>query len=408
MQPRFAYHFGYLAFSGKLRGMNKLTDRRVRTIKPGRKPQRYGDGFGLMLLVQPGGTKSWVQRLTINKMRTDLGLGRYPIVTLAAARNKAIDNLRAVDAGDDPRKRQTAIPTFGQAAEAVHKANAARWSAGVASEFLSSLHRHAGRLMGRPVDAIGQVDVIATLAPVMSSTPRMGRKLRGNVRAVFAWATANQHRGDNPADGRIDAALPRQTAQTAHHAAVAVADVSDTLRRVEAAQGPNLAALALMRFVVLTACRTGEARLAKWNEIDWESRTWTIPAGRTKTRRDHRVPLADEAIEVLREVMPLRESGDYIFPSATRAGRPMNQNVLLLALRKAGVKATVHGFRSSFRDWAAEQGAAREVAEAALAHVTGGVEGAYCRTDYLERRRPLMAAWAAFVIKGKTRALRVA
>lgn len=391
--------------------MNKLTETRIRKITGGRKPQRYGDGYGLMLLVQPSGRKSWVQRLTLaSGQRTDLGLGPWPVVTLAEARDTAIDNLRAVRRGEDPRadkRKAAAMPTFQQAADA-YFASRPDWSAGVRRGNQQQIAKHCAALLDRPVDTITQVDAISLLAGVMRDTYQAGRKLRGLVRNVLAWAQAQGHVSANVADSRIDAALPRQAAPSVHHSALPWQDVPAALRAVKATQGANLAAVALMEFVILTACRSGEARLAQWSEIDTAARTWTIPAARTKTRKAHRVALSDAALSVLDRVRPLRDVSGLVFPSPSRAGRPLNQNALQILLRRAGIAAVPHGFRSSFRDWAGEKGHAREVAEAALAHVVGGVEGAYARSDLLERRRPLMQAWAAHVGGSPVSALRVA
>ena len=375
----------------------------IATVRGLTKPGRYPDGETLFLNVAAAGSKSFVQRLTINGKRHDIGLGGFPLTSLKEARDKAFANRKLARDGGDPlaAKRKARVPTFRQAADRTFEANRRRWrNVKTEKNWTQQLERYAFPVLAeKRVDEIDRAGVLRVLTPIWSTHPDIARKLRGRIRAVLSWAQAHGFIEHNIAGDAIDGALPPMPAVAGHYRALPHRDVGEALETVEASRA-SLSAKACFRFVVLTACRSGEARNATWGaEIDLEAREWRIPAARTKTNTEHRVPLSDAARAALEMVRPLRDQSDLVFPSPTRPDKPLSNMTLTRVLRDAGLadRATLHGFRSSFRDWAADSGKPREVAEAALAHTVGGVEGSYFRSDLFERRRRLMDQWAAYV-----------
>lgn len=368
-------------------------------------PGRYGDGrggHGLSLLVKATSTgrlsKTWGQRLRLNGRPFNLGLGSFPLVRLEEARETAIENARAVRAGIDlaaDRRRRASIPTFVQAAERTMDLHAATWKDGgrTARIWRARLEQYAHpSIGGMRVDSITTSDVLAILMPIWASKRETATKLLSYIRAVMKWAVAQGYREDNPAGEAVTAALPRGGVQRAHFRALAWRDVPAALAKI---QGSNAAPTTKLcfEFMVLCAVRSGEARHATWAEINLDAEVWTIPASRTKTGREHRVPLSDPALCVLAQAREYNDGSGLVFPSPT--GKAMSDNTLSKALRDHGIPAVPHGFRSSFRDWCGDTGKAREVAEASLAHQVGNaVERAYARSDMLARRRELMVEWA--------------
>lgn len=379
--------------------MAKLSVAKVRALS---RPGRYSDGGTLILNVTPGGSKSWIQRVTVDGVRRDIGLGSFPLVSLAEARDKAFENRRLARGGGDPlaAKRKVKAPTFREAAQRTHEANRPRWrSERVAKKWWQGLNKHVFPILGdKRVDRIGREDVLRVLTPLWTSRPEQARKLRQAIRSTLAWAQAHGHVDTNIAADAINGALPAQPAVKEHLRSLPYRDVPDALATVDASRASLFARLCL-RFTVLTAARSGESRGATWEEIDLDAREWRIPARRMKSGVEHRIPLSDAALSVLARARPLRKDSDLIFPSPVRKGRPLSDMALTKLLRDTGLaeRATVHGFRSSFRDWCAETGQPRELAEAALAHTVPGVEGAYFRSDLFERRRHLMADWARYL-----------
>ena len=374
--------------------MGKLTVKRVDAL---RKPGRYGDGGTLFLVVEqpPSRSKHWVQRLTIAGKRRDLGLGGYPFVGLAEARAAAFANRQVARRGGDPLaqvRQQSRIPTFRTACERV--AAGATWKGTGPQDRRRALERYCGSLMDRRIDQIRRADVIAILAPLIAEKPAAGERLHGWIRGTLAWGVANEHIEFNPADG-IAAALPNGHRKTPH-ASLAYTEVGTALD-VVAASGASAATKACIRFVVLTAVRSGEAREAKWSEIDLEAREWRIPGERMKMGVEHRVPLSDPAVTVLEAMRPLCGRSGLVFPS--QRDKPMSPATMISALQRAEIGCTMHGFRSSFRVWAAERSnATRDIAEMCLAHKVGSdIERSYNRSDLFEKRRALMNAWATYL-----------
>ena len=392
--------------------MSKLTVARVNALNA---PGRYGDGATLYLFVTPGGTKSWVQRVMIAGRRCDVGLGAYPAISLAKARRLAAANRTLIAEGGDPlaNKRKAATPTFREAAERTFEANKARWrNAKATANWMQSLERYAFPAVGSiRVDQIGREHLLRILTPVWTSKPETGRKVRQRIRAVLSWAQAHGYVEHNLAGDAISGALPTQKAVQAHFRALPYQEVGMALEAVEAS-GAGTSAKLCCRWVVLTATRSGEARGAKWAEIDREAREWRIPAERMKSAVDHVVPLSSAAMVVLSEAEKLRETGsDFVFPSPARPGRALSDATLTKVLRTVGLadRATVHGFRATFRTWASEcTSTPHAIMEAALAHrVPDSTERAYSRSDYRNRRRTLMQRWGDYVTGNPAKVLAI-
>ena len=381
----------------------RLSDRFVATV---REPGRYGDGRGsggLALLVRRTTrghlAKSWTQRIQVDGRARNLGLGVWPHVSLTEARRKCAFNLVTRDRGEPVTVRRRAVPTFEEAAETVIAIHATGWKHGSRSEedWRLTLRNYAmPRLAQRPVNRISTADLMAILAPIWNEKRVTARKVRQRIGAVMQWAVAQGYRRDNPAGEAIGAALPRRAVRPRHFAALPYRRVAGAIAAARASGAPPLTVLAF-EFLVLTACRSAEVRGARWAEMDLGEREWRIPAGRMKTDREHRVPLSARALEVLGEAKARAGRSELVFPSTTR--RQLSRAAISRMVRRLGIAAVPHGFRSSFRDWAAEcSDAPREVCELALAHVnTNAVEAAYRRTDLFERRRALMEQWAAFL-----------
>lgn len=375
---------------------NQLSAAKVRQIKT---PGRYADGAGLYLNVLESGARSWVWRGTINGERVERGLGSAFIVPLAEARETALEWTRLARKGVDPKKERDAARraalTFEDAARRVwsEQVDGVAKNAKHAAQWITTLETYAFPQIGsRAVSEIEQADVLAVLSPIWLEKPETARRVRQRLRTVFDWGRAAGHcEGVNPVVG-VEKGLPKQRDKARHFQALPWRDLPALMARIAGVEG--MGALAL-RFAILTAARSGEVRGATWAEIDTDAASWTIPAGRMKAGDEHRVPLSAPALALLK---PLRGiSDDLVFPGAKR-GKPLSDMTLAAVLKRLDVPVTVHGFRSTFRDWTEEATAyPHEVKEAALAHkVKNAVEAAYRRTDLFEKRRALMNEWAEF------------
>ena len=358
-----------------------------------------------------GASRQWVYVFQWQGSRKEMGLGSLADVELGEAREAAMAARKLVRGDKNPIEvrrearaaiaRPTSVPTFGEAAEALIKDLEVGWrSPKHRAHWRATLDQHAATLKHMPVDRVGTEDVLEVLKPLWTTKPDTASKLRGRIERVLDAARARgQRTGENPARlrGHLALLLPKQPRLVrGHHPALPfdqVASFAAELRQLD--QGSAIA----LELVILTAARTGEVLGATWAEIDEAAAVWTVPAERMKGGREHRVPLAPRALEILEAMKPLRREGELIFPGA-RKGRPMSgmaMEMLLRRMKRADI--TVHGFRSTFRDWAGDRtGFQREVIEAALAHIVGDkAEQAYRRGDALEKRRKLMEAWAAYV-----------
>ncbi len=373
-------------------------------------PGKYADGHGLYLVVDPTGAKRWMQRTTIRGKRCDMGLGSSALVTLAQAREKALENRRLARAGGDPlqaKRKAEAVLSFADAARKVHAMHNPTWrNVKHSAQFLSTLETYAFPRLGRlRVADVTTADVLSVLAPIWTEKPETARRVRQRIGTVMKWAVAQGWRQDNPAEN-IAQALPKGTKAPVHRKSLPYTGVAGCIATVQAS-GANTATKLALEFLVLTASRSGEVREARWQEFDFHGAdgatratraTWTVPASRMKAKREHRVPLSARALAILCEAETLADASGLVFPG-TRAGRPLSDMTLSKLVKEQGFDADVHGFRTSFRTWAQERtNLPREVAEAALAHVIKNkAEAAYARSDMFEKRRKMMESWAGYL-----------
>jgi integrase len=375
--------------------INKLTARTLSTVT---KPGRHSDGGGLYLNVTESGAKSWLFMYEIAGRRRELGLGPARDVPLALVRELASEARSHLVAGRDPlaMRAKPAVMTFRQAADGLIESMSPSWrNAKHRAQWTMTLSVYCAVLAALPVADVTTEDVLRVLKPLWLAKPETASRLRGRIERVLDFAKARGMRsGENPARwrGHLDALLPKRHELTrGHHKAMPFDDVPDFVARLRGMEGIAPKAL---EFTILTAARSGEVLGAYWEEMDLDAKIWTVPAHRMKGAREHRVPLSDRTVEILTTMASSRTSA-YVF-SGAQPGRPLSNMALEMVLRRAQVDATVHGFRSAFRDWAGERTEfAREIAEAALAHLVGDqVERAYRRGDALDKRRNLMTAWA--------------
>lgn len=371
-------------------------------VKAASEPGRYGDGDGLFLLVGKRGGKSWMVRIQKDGRRRDIGLGSASKVPLKLARQRAGEVREQVEAGIDPvaeRAKAAGIPTFREAAKLVHAEHKGSWkNAKHKAQWLSTLESYAFPAFGdRSVAHVDAPAVRDALAAIWLEKPETARRLRQRIRTVIDWAVAKGYREGALAMPVIDKALPKQRAKVRHHKAVPYAELPAFIDKLR--QSESMGRLAL-EAVILTAARSGEVRLATWGELDLNAATWKVPAERMKAGREHVVPLSAPAVALFERMKAHRRDDTdaaLVFPGAKR-GRPLSDMTLTKAMRDMGREETPHGFRSTFRDWVAEQTTwPADLAEAALAHVVSDkTVAAYQRGSMLEKRRELMAAWADY------------
>jgi integrase len=380
------------------RQINRLSARTVATIS---KDGRHADGGGLYLSISPNGGRRWVFMFRWHGKQTEIGLGSARDVTLARARELASQARAKRAQGINPKdaRRPSEGATFGECADRVIEAMRPSWrNSKHAAQWEMTLRDYAAPLRRLPVDKITTDDVLSVLKSLWNEKPETASRLRGRIERVLDAAKAQGLRiGENPARwrGHLDQLLPkRQRLTRGHHAALPYTELPTFMSDLRGRQA--IAALAL-EFAILAAARSGEALGARWDEFDLERALWTIPATRMKAQREHRVPLSDRAQQII-DMMHKARDGEFVFPGQN-TGKPLSAMALEMVLRRMKVEAaTVHGFRSTFRDWAAEQTHfTNEVCEAALAHVIENkAEAAYRRGDMLEKRRELMEVWASY------------
>lgn len=388
--------------------IHKLTARQVSTAGPG----KYEDGGGLRLVVSSAGAKKWVLRFTVNGKRREMGLGSYPDVQLAEARNKASDHRNLAKSGIDPiearRSEPGQTPTFTTCAARYIRAHRSGWkNAKHRHQWVSTLKTYARPEIGsKRVDLICTDDILRILNPIWNEKTETAKRVQGRIENILDYAAAHKYRDQmNPARwrGHLDKLLPKpsRVKTVTHHSAMPYSEVPKFM--AELSDNGSISASAL-RLLILTATRTSEVLQAQWDEIDLDAAVWTIPADRTKTRQEHRVPLSKTAIDILK-ALPRIQDSPYLFPGA-KQGRPLSNMALLQLMRGMGYGVggnrgtyVPHGFRSSFRDWSGEvSNFPRDVAEMALAHVIENkVEAAYRRGDLFEKRREMMRDWGKFI-----------
>ena len=365
----------------------------------------HGDGAGLYLRVQRGGSRSWIFRATVAGRRKEIGLGPHPTISLAKARERAMAARVTIAEGRDPlvEKRKATVPTFEEAARKAHEINKPRWKSGkhVAS-WLQILERYAFPILANTrLNEIERENVLRVLTPIWGAKPETARRVRQRIRTVLTWGQAHGFIVHNMAGEAIDGALPVMPRITnGHHRALPYAEVAEAVQKIRDTSSAVAIRLCL-EFLILTAARSGETRGATWSEIDAENRLWIVPAARMKAGAEHRVPLSDAALAVLESAREISDGSDLIFPSPLRAGHILSGSTFMKVLRSAGLdnKTTTHGLRTTFRVWASEKTTTPwAVMELALAHSAGSnVERAYARSDLLDQRRDLMNAWASFI-----------
>ncbi len=365
---------------------------------------RYSDKHGLYLKVTPSGSKSWIFRYQFEGERHDAGLGSYPAVSLTDARKAAIAMRASLDRGIDPlkEKRQQAIEaiTFEQEALEFIDRHRAGWSQKHASQWENSMRDHVFAIMGRKaVSSIETADVVAVLDPIWSDKPETARRVRNRIWRVLEFSKAQGHRdGDNPAkwQGHIQNIMGRRRDEVKQLDSMPYYQLPNFMRELDSVGTRQALCL---QFVILTACRSSEAMGAKWDEIDFANKVWTIPAERMKNAKPHQIPLSDAAMTVLSEVRT-RGKSDLIFPNKRLNGE-LASNALRRLLAQLTSDCTVHGFRATFRTWADEKtNFAFDVCEKALSHAVGNATSrAYTRGSQLEKRRALMERWARFAME---------
>jgi integrase len=379
-------------------------------------PGMYPDGGGLYLRVTPEGSRQWVLRYMLNRRPRWMGLGPLSLYSLQEARTKALNARKLRHEGIDPiearraeraraRLEEAKAITFKQCAEAYINSHRAGWRNGKhAGQWSATLATYAFPLIGGlPVQSVDTGLVLKVLEPIWTAKPETAGRLRGRIENILDWAKARGYReGENPARlrGHLDKLLPplSKVRQVEHHAALPYGEMPDFLARLREQEG--IAARAL-EFLILTAARTGEVIGARWSEINLLDKTWTVPAGRMKAHREHRVPLSAHALAILGEMQAARQDKAdeaFVFPGR-KSKTPLSNMAFLMLLRRMGRgDLTAHGFRATFKTWASQRTSFQnEIVEASLAHVIGDkVEQAYLRGDLFAKRRRLMDAWAKF------------
>ncbi len=393
---------------------NQIGRLKALTVTRTKEKGLYADGGGLYLQISAAGTKSWIFRYRMNGRKTprDMGLGAFHTVTLAEARDKAREARKLILEGVDPieakraRKQAQALEAastlvFKDCAEKYISAHKAGWrNAKHAGQWTSTLETFAYPVFGNlPVSSIDTALVMKVLEPIWTEKTETASRVRGRIEAILDWATARGFRvGENPGRwrGHLDKLLPARSKvkKVKHHKALPYTEIGAFMKKLREQEGFASCAL---EWLILTASRTSETIGAAWDEIDFEGKTWTIPAERIKGGKEHRVPLPSEVLKIAKEMHKVKD-GDYVFQGG-KAGKPLSSNAMLALLKRMDLQdLTAHGFRSTFRDWAAEQtNLPREVAEMALAHSIGDkVEAAYRRGDLFDKRKRLMAEWATY------------
>ncbi len=382
--------------------MGQLTATEIKALT---EAGRYNDGDGLILNVAPGGSKSWILRVQSAGKRRDIGLGSTKLLTLTEARTKSREYRRLIAQGIDPvaekKKEKIVIPTFRAAAEHVHAENKVSWKNGKHQvQWITTLQTYAYPFIGdRLVNDIEGPQIRKALLPIWLSKPETARRVHQRIGAVLDWAYVNGFRDSEAPMRSLSKGLPRQPKDDGHFAAMPYTDIPAFIAKLGERSSVGRVA---MEVLILTAARSGEIRGATWSEFDLDKAMWSIPATRMKMGRPHFVPLAPQVLEALERAKAFSAPcTDLVFPGM-KLKTPMSDMTLLKILRDMEAGVTVHGFRSTFRDWVADKtDYPGEVAEAALAHANSNkVEAAYRRTDFLEKRKALMANWAEYCSNG--------
>ncbi|MBE0705018.1 MAG: tyrosine-type recombinase/integrase [Afipia sp.] len=383
-----------------------LSTVRINSIKS---KGRFADGNGLYLVVDPSGAKRWVLRTMVRGKRRDIGLGGLKLVSLAEAREKAAEFRKMAREGGDPvaerRKATKTAPTFKEAAKAVYESYKAAWkNPKHVAQWISSMEAYAFPIIGTlRVDEIETTDVMRVLSPIWLSKPETARRVRQRMKSTLDWAKASGFRsGDNPVDG-VTSGLPKHTDRDNHFQAIPYKEVPKFVVALRDSNTNEIVRLAF-ELLILTATRTNEVLNADWAEIDLKKKVWTIPGSRMKTSQEHRIPLSSRALELFKRAQKIGNEEGIVFPGRD-SKKPLSNMAFLMSIRRMGLDFTAHGFRSAFRDWAAETtNYPRDVCEMALAHsIKNKTEAAYRRGDLFEKRKELMKSWDRFIVGKPTK-----
>lgn len=367
----------------------------VAKVKAAKGPGKLYDRDGLMLRVTATGSKRWCWRGTVRGRRVELGLGSARYLSLREAREAAFDHTKVAKRGGDPRQERQQVPTVADVLNEVIRVERSGWKPGAGTE---DQWRRLTRAYVLPVigsyrvDEVEMSDLVRMLRPIWTSKPATAKRIRQIVGAALEWSVAAGHRADNPAK-LVPALLPKVNSKTRHARFLPPAEVPGALAKIRADEDSWLGVRLLVQLQTLTACRPIEARGMTWPEVDVESAVWTLPANRTKTKREHRIPLSVAALAILDQARQLGDGKGLVFPPA-KEGKSIAHPTVNRLLKRLEIDSVAHGFRSSFRSWAAEEGISREVAETCLGHVVGSqVEQAYQRSDLLDQRAKVMERW---------------
>jgi integrase len=379
-------------------------------VKQTTEPGKYYDENGLYLRIKPTGAKTWAQKIVIGGKQRELGLGPAALVTLAEARELAWANRKVAREGRDPiaeRRRDSAVPTFDEGVQRVYALHEPSWrNKKHAAQFRSTLEQYVSPVCGKKkVSEVTSQDVMNALTPIWLVKAETARRVKQRIGTVMKWAIAQGYRQDDPSNA-IERAMPKVARAVKQRKSIHYDEVASCLLVVQGSQASASTKLAI-EFLILTAARSGEVRLAAWSEIDLERALWTIPAERMKGKVEHVVPLSGRAVALLTAARTLGD-GDLIFPG-TKPGRPMSDMTMSKLIKELGFEADVHGFRTSFRVWVQERtNASFEVAEKALAHKTRNkVVAAYARSDLMEKRRELMQHWADHLTQASGKVVKI-
>ncbi|MDC3095778.1 tyrosine-type recombinase/integrase [Alphaproteobacteria bacterium] len=396
----------------KLRIKNKLTSLALKKIT---QPGRYSDGNNLYLKVEETGSRRWILRLSINGKRRDMGLGSFSFINLNDARELAEKYNKLAKSGIDPvqeRLKEKGLSiTFKECVYKVYALNKPTWKTELLGrQWINSFEHHVFPTIGHlSISQVSSADIMNVLTPLWNSKHDTAKKLKQRLRVIFKWSRAHGYfTGDNPVE-LAEMALPRVKSTKRHFTSLPYDQLPDFIYKLRNTSISLINKLAI-EFTILTACRTSEVLRAKWDEINLNNKVWTIPKDRMKTNREHLVPLSDRSILILKEVAKYKSDINYIFPSEVNVNKPLSNNTMLFAIQKRmGLNVTVHGMRSSFKNWASETTHfPNEVSEMALAHsIHNKVEAAYRRGNLLEKRRLLMQCWSDYLNKANAEVIKL-
>lgn len=384
-------------------GRKLLIDRKSLTalkVKQETNPGKYYDEHGLYLRVKASGAKSWVQKLHIQGKQRELGLGSVSLVSLSEAREAARENQKIARSGGDPiadKNHKISMPNFEQSIEIVHAIHSPGWrNAKHSSQFLTTLTQYVVPVFGyKKLSDINVRDILNALNSIWLEKPETAKRVKQRISLIMKWSIAQGFRIDDPTTN-IEQLLPKVAKKVLHRKSLHYGQVSNCLKAIHGSNASEATKHAI-ELLILTATRSGEIRLARWDEFDFDDALWRIPAERMKTNEEHIIPLSGRAVQIVKQRRSGSES-ELVFPGS-KSGKPISDMTMSKLIKKLGFDADMHGFRTSFRVWVQEQtDTPFEVAEKSLAHkVSNKVTAAYARSDLLDKRRKLMQDWSDYL-----------